>query len=224
MRHLLHPGLGLLWGLDYALLLWLAIPTGLFPFLQDTAHTGMLDIARTQFPELVAYILCFGLPLGLLLGLWEKPLRIMVATSVLPKVAALAGGSSPIFGFVVHLVISSLIGMNYGLLFGHESSSVGASLAWGTLHGLAWWFIGPLTLMPILLGGSVTRTIQAADLLLPSLLGHLLYGAATGLVFLWFERRNNKWQLLDQRIAIREQRLRRLSERLHRHSGYSFWD
>lgn len=392
--HMLHPGSGLLWGLGYALLLWLALPAGLFPFLQDTAHMGMLDIVRTQFPELVAYILCFGLPLGFLLGLWEKPLRagksmyftltraiivgglagliggwafsvwfiqnnafiiiagivgsdassvgviihytiaaiigasfgllfqrdvrspgsslcwglayglfwwflgpltlqpvllharinwsyqtgnvffgslighvvygillgliysilnrvwvgffiasdpinrevegvgtrtlhsigqgavasilggllfsiIMVATGVLPKVAALAGGSSPILGFVVHLVISSLIGMSYGLLFEHESSSVGASIAWGTLYGLAWWFIGPLILMPILLGGSVTWTIQAADLLLPSLLGHLLYGAATGLVFLWFERRNNKWQLLDQRIAIREQRLRR---------------
>ncbi len=30
---------------------------------------GMLDEARAHFPELVAYLLCFGLPLGFLNGL-----------------------------------------------------------------------------------------------------------------------------------------------------------
>lgn len=37
---------------------------------------------------------------------------IMVVTGVLPRVAALVGGSSPMLGFVVHLIISALIGMS----------------------------------------------------------------------------------------------------------------
>src|SRR5262245_36259649 len=31
---------------------------------------GMLDTARAHFPELIAYTLCFGAPLGLALGTW----------------------------------------------------------------------------------------------------------------------------------------------------------
>jgi hypothetical protein len=48
------PGAGLLWGLGYALLLWLARPAGLFPLLGDTHAMGMLDTARAHFPELIA--------------------------------------------------------------------------------------------------------------------------------------------------------------------------
>ena len=136
---------------------------------------------------------------------------IMVATGVLPRIAALVGGSSPALGFVVHLVISSLIGMSYGLLFEYEAPDIGSSIGWGALYGLAWWFIGPLTLLPLLLGSPPLWTVQAADVLLPSLLGHLIYGAVTGLGFFWFERRHIRWQLLNKRVALREERRRRPS-------------
>ncbi len=394
--HAVNAGAGLLWGLSYAFLLWLAVPTGLMPLLQGVAQMGMFDGARTHFPELVAYLLFFGAPLGLILGFWNNwrlptttmyftitravvvgglaglvggwafstwfaqnnafviiagiigsdssaagmivhytiaavigasfgllfqrdvrgygsslcwglgyglfwwflgpltlqpillhqsvtwtsltgshffgsfighavygillgfvyavlnriwvgffitsdPLNrevegmgtrtlrslgegavasllggflfslIMVATGVLPRVAALVGGSSPVLGFAVHLVISSLIGMSYGLLFRYESPDIGSSIGWGTLYGLAWWFIGPLTLMPVLLGSPPLWTVQTADILLPSLLGHLIYGAATGLVFFWFEHRHTGWQVLNKHVALREERRRRPS-------------
>ena len=397
---IVSAGSGLIWGLSSAFLLWLAVPTGLLPLLQGAARMGMLDEARAHFPELVAYLLCFGFPLGVISGvtcsinrhstrttsgermdftflravivggfaglvggwafstwfaqnnafvliagivnsgssavgvllhyliaavigasfgllfqrdvrgpgssicwglayglfwwflgpltllplllhqpvdwsylhgsawfgslighavygillgliyawgnrLWvglfieSDPLKrhaegpgiwtlrrlswgalasvlggllfsiIMVATGVLPQVAALIRESSPLAGFVVHLVISVLIGMSYGLLFAHESPDVGSSLAWGMLYGLAWWFIGPLTLMPILLGHAPTWTMQAADLLLPSLLGHVIYGAALGLVFFWLESHHAAGPHLEKRVAAHEVRLRR---------------
>ncbi len=134
---------------------------------------------------------------------------VMAAAGILPRVAALVGGSSPLLGFFVHLVISSLIGMSYGLLFKYEAPDRGSSIAWGMLYGLIWWFIGPLTLMPILLGGTVTWTTQAADLALPSLIGHLIYGAATGLVFLWLEQRHMNSLYIDKRSTLSEERLRR---------------
>src|SRR3989442_2545118 len=64
------PGAGLLWGIGYALLLWLAGPAGVFPLLVQAPAMGMLDTARVHFPELIAYLLCFGVPLGLTLGIW----------------------------------------------------------------------------------------------------------------------------------------------------------
>ena len=39
-----------------------------------------------------------------------------------------------------------------GLLFRRESYTYGVGLAWGLVYGLMWWLLGPLTLMPILLG------------------------------------------------------------------------
>ncbi len=111
---------------------------------------------------------------------------VLVTTEALPQVAALMRGSFPLAGLVILLVMSVLIGMGYGLLFAHESPDAGSGMAWGMLYGLTWWF-GPLTLMPILLGHAPPWTMQAADVLLPSLVSYVIYGAATGLVFFWFD-------------------------------------
>jgi hypothetical protein len=64
------PGAGLVWGLGYAFILWLAMSAGILPVIRGGMPAlGMLDTACAHFPALVAYVLGFGMPLG---GRWAS--------------------------------------------------------------------------------------------------------------------------------------------------------
>src|ERR1700758_4830567 len=51
------PGAGLIWGLAFAVLLWIVFPAGILPLLAFGSHSMLVD-ARERFPELVALLLC----------------------------------------------------------------------------------------------------------------------------------------------------------------------
>jgi hypothetical protein len=74
------------------------------------------------------------------------------------------------------------------------------------MYGLVWWFVGQLTLFPHFLGGRFEWSIENASTSLPSLVGHLVYGATTALVFAAFERRHRARVAVDPRFAARESR------------------
>jgi len=193
--HILY---GLILGVAYATIdkIWVRLFIQSDPLNREIEGPG-LHILRS---------LGWGAMAGLIGGLISMP--VMIATGILPKVA---GADSTVVGFravFIHLSVSAAIGMTYGLLFRDETSTPGNAISWGWLFGLIWWYLGPMTLLPLLLTGVCDWSTDAASALLPSLLAHLIYGAATALMFFLFDRRYARSLLLDPRSSARE--LRRL--------------
>jgi len=105
---------------------------------------------------------------------------MMAMMGMLPMIGKMAGAPSAALGFVVHLLISAFIGASFSLLFGRRVTDRTTGLSYGLLYGGIWWILGPLTLMPLMMGMGVTWSIAAATQAIPSLLGHLIYGGILG--------------------------------------------
>jgi hypothetical protein len=211
------PGAGLIWGLGYAFLLWLAVPAGILPVATGAMHSmGMLSTAQARFPELVAYLICFGMPLGVGLGvlaLRSTPVqpryslsrtivlgglagivggwafgKWMAQANFFPLIAGLVNSQSANVGMTLHFIIAVIIGATFGLLFQRDVLGYGSCMGWGLGYGIFWWFLGPLTIMPLWLGKPLDWSLGRADALFGSLIGHIIYGVLLGSIYATADR------------------------------------
>ena len=164
---------------------WLnSLVTSLF---SDMVGEGNEEGIGTQGLRIMGRSVVAGLAGGLVFSL------VMYQIGFLPNVADLIGATSSVAGFFVHLVIATLVGVSYGLLFRRHSYDISSALGWGVSYGFFWFILGPLTLMPIFLGTSPQWTIEAWAAAFPNLIGHLAYGAGLGIMFYGLEARYRPW-------------------------------
>jgi uncharacterized membrane protein YagU involved in acid resistance len=115
------------------------------------------------------------------------------------------GSTAPAVGLAVHLAVAAAIGVLFALWFRHHTPDLGAAVGWGLAYGLAWWVIGGLTLLPVLLGAAPAWTVDAAAERTPALVGHLAYGIAMAVAISAIDARFSPWW-----IARHERQRRRL--------------
>ena len=89
------------------------------------------------------------------------------------------------------MVNSAIIGAGFGVLLGRGIRRLVDGLTRGLAYGGIWWLLGPLTLMPLFMGMGlgVNWNLVAAGNMLPSLVGHLVYGAILGTSYAFLKHR-----------------------------------
>lgn len=122
-----------------------------------------------------------GVKSGLIAGLAFG--AMMVLMGVLPMIGKLFGFANPIFGFAVHLVFSAIIGATFGYFFGEAAKDETHAVILGLVMGFIWWILGPITIMPVWLGGEARFALDAVVQAVPSLWGHIIFGFVLGLVY-----------------------------------------
>jgi hypothetical protein len=212
------PGAGLIWGLAFAAMLWLVIPTGIASLRQGAVDYGaMLKDAQQHFPQLVAYLLLLGMPVGLAAGIfgaarnrgtgakfsWPRAIvvggvagtlaglvfsRWMYEGEFYPLLSGLGILSSKAQMVAAHFAIALLIGALFGLLFQTDVLGLGSSMGWGLGFGIFWWFLGPLTILPAIRGDALDWSADQGTALFGALVGHIIYGLILGVIYAGIDR------------------------------------
>jgi hypothetical protein len=124
-----------------------------------------------------------GLVGGVLFGI------MMAMMGMLPMIASLIGSDNPVVGFILHMVFSAIIGVGFGLVFGARVATYSEGAVWGASYGAIWWVLGPLLIMPTMMGMGPQFAMAFTMPMLMSLIGHLVYGVVTGLAYPLVARR-----------------------------------
>jgi len=99
---------------------------------------------------------------------------------MLSTIASMVGSNSLVIGFGIHMLMSIMIGLGLTVIFGNLLlTSYPRGIVVGLGYGAIWWVLGPLMVMPLMLGMPLF-TIDATALF--ALMGHLIYGAILGAV------------------------------------------
>lgn len=123
-----------------------------------------------------------GLGGGIVFGM------LMAMMGMLPMVAGLVRSENAMVGFGVHLAISAFIGAVYGLIASRFAAGGLSAILVGAVYGVIWWVLGALIAMPLLLGMTqMIFVINQPQWL--SLMGHMIYGVVTALLFVPLSKR-----------------------------------
>src|ERR671923_807793 len=129
-----------------------------------------------------------GVVFGLMMQLMMAPTPEGGRMPVLAMVGQIVGSPTIGMGWLYHLFNSAVIGAIFGWLLGGRAHSYGAGIGWGAAYGFAWWILGGLVLMPVLLGMPAFAPLMMPEMRMVavgSLIGHLVYGVILGAAFVW---------------------------------------
>jgi len=132
-----------------------------------------------------------GLVFGIMMHMMTAPTPDGGRMPVIAMVGQIVGSPSVTVGWLYHLFNSAVIGAIFGWLLGARVRDYGSGFGWGATYGFAWWILGGLVLMPVMLGMPAFAPLMMPEMrgvAMGSLVGHLIYGLVLGASFLALTR------------------------------------
>ncbi len=110
---------------------------------------------------------------GILFGLF------MQMMGMIGMIASMVGSESLVVGWIVHLIISVIFGITFGLLH------LVVSNIWvlAALFGISIWIVGPLVVMPLVMGMGTNLANAFTPDQLMNLVTHLFFSFIVAIVF-----------------------------------------
>jgi len=142
------------------------------------AGTGTVDRTAALDPVRAALL---GAGAGVLGGIVFGLMMQMMMPPMIGMIGSLVG--APSLGWLVHLVISATIGAGFGVTLGRLAGTWATALGLGLAYGFVWWILGPLLIMPTMMGMGPQFGMAFSGGNMMSLVGHLIYGLVTGAAF-----------------------------------------
>ena len=131
-----------------------------------------------------------AVPMGIAMHLLEvatpfgerMPMALMIARFL---------GFPIVVVWIGNFVISAAIGACFGWWFGSRARDAGGGIGWGIVHGVIWWVVRVIVLLPLVMGLPTFATLTHPSwrpIAVSGLVAHLLYGVVLGLVYVWLLR------------------------------------
>ena len=134
-----------------------------------------------------------GAVFGAMMQLMTAPTPDGGQMPVIAMVGQIIGSPTVAAGWAYHLFNSAVIGGIFGWLLGDRAPRYSSALGLGAAYGLAWWILGGLVLMPVLLGMPPFAPLMMPPMrmvAMGSLVGHLIYGLILGATYVAIIRRS----------------------------------
>jgi hypothetical protein len=132
-----------------------------------------------------------GAFLGALMTMVQAPLPGGGRASLMQELAMAVGADGLLAGWALHLVLSAAIGALFGVLFPAAGRGQRHGIGLGLLYGVAWWIVGGLVVLPMLLGWPAFAPLTDPALRgagLGFLFGHVVFGATLGAIYAQIQR------------------------------------
>lgn len=132
-----------------------------------------------------------GVVFGAMMHMMTAPTPDGAGMPVIAMVGQIVGSPSVGVGWIYHLFNSLVIGAIFGWVLGTRVYAYGSGVGWGVAYGFVWWILGGLILMPVLLGMPAFAPLMMPEMqmvALGSLIGHVIYGALLGALFVTLAR------------------------------------
>lgn len=131
-----------------------------------------------------------GVVFGMMMQMMMAPTPEGGQMPMIAMVGQIVGSPTVGAGWLYHMFNSAVIGAIFGWLFGPLVRGYGSAFGWGAAYGFAWWVIGGLMLMPLLLGMPAFAPLTMPGMgtvAMGSLMGHLVFGLILGGAYAWLQ-------------------------------------